>query len=103
MNAMLTAYEEQIPIVAVILNNNALGWVKHGMGPRAVASDFADFDFAAIARSFGCGGIRVDEAGKLDAALAEALDSGVPFVVDVRTSLDEDFNRVTAPLAKATY
>jgi hypothetical protein len=31
------------------------------------------------------------------------LDSGVPFVVDVRTSLDEDFNRVTAPLAKATY
>ena len=37
------------------------------------------------------------------AALAEALDSGVPFVVDVRTSLDEDFNRVTAPLAKATY
>jgi acetolactate synthase-1/2/3 large subunit len=103
MNAMLTAYEEQIPIVAVILNNNALGWVKHGMGPRAVASDFADFDYAAIARSFGCGGIRVDEAGKLDGALAEALDSGVPFVVDVRTSLDEDFNRVTAPLAKATY
>ena len=103
MNAMLTAYEEQIPVVAVILNNNALGWVKHGMGPRAVASDFADFDFAAIARSFGCGGIRVDHPTRLDAALAEALDSGVPFVVDVRTSLDEDFNRVTAPLAKATY
>jgi hypothetical protein len=38
-----------------------------------------------------------------DPALAEALASGVPVVVDVRTSLDEDFNRVTAPLAKATY
>jgi hypothetical protein len=36
-------------------------------------------------------------------AHAEALDSGVPFVVDVRTSLDENLNRVTAPLAKATY
>ena len=36
-------------------------------------------------------------------ALAEALDSGIPFVVDVRTSLDEDFNRVTAQLAKAPY
>ena len=32
-----------------------------------------------------------------------ALASGVPVVVDVHTSLDEDFNRVTAPLAKATY
>lgn len=103
MNAMLTAYEEQIPIVAVILNNNALGWVKHGMGPRAVASDFADFDFAAIARSFGCGGIRVDDAARLDGAISEALDSGVPFVVDVRTSIEETFQRVTAPLANETY
>jgi thiamine pyrophosphate-dependent acetolactate synthase large subunit-like protein len=73
------------------------------MTSTPVASDFADFDFAAIARSFGCGGIRLDDTTRLDTALAEALDSGVPFVVDVRTSIEEDFNRVTAPLAKATY
>ena len=45
----------------------------------------------------------VNDPTSLDAALAEALDSGVPFVVDVRTSIEEDFDRVTAPLAKATY
>jgi acetolactate synthase-1/2/3 large subunit len=103
MNGLLTAVEERIPIVTVILNNNALGWVKHGMGARAVASDFADFDFAAISRSLGCGGIRVDDPARLDGALSEALDSGVPFVVDVRTSLSESFQRVTHPLALATY
>jgi hypothetical protein len=33
----------------------------------------------------------------------QPCDSGVSFVVAVRTSLDEDFKRVTAPLAKATF
>jgi acetolactate synthase I/II/III large subunit len=103
MNGLMTAYEEKIPIVTVVLNNNALGWVHHGMGDRAVASEFADFDHAAIARSFGCGGIRVEDPDMLDSAIAEAVDSGVPFVVDVRTSLSESYHRVTAPLATQSY
>jgi thiamine pyrophosphate-dependent acetolactate synthase large subunit-like protein len=51
----------------------------------------------------GCGGIRVEDPARLNEAISEALDSGVPFVVDVRTSLAESFQRVTAPLAMATY
>jgi acetolactate synthase-1/2/3 large subunit len=103
MNALLTAVEERIPIVTVVFNNNALGWVKHGMGERAVAADFADFDFAAISRSLGCGGIRVEDPERLDGAIAEAVDSGVPFVVDVRTSIEETYQRVTSPLVTTRY
>ena len=83
--------------VAVILRNYALGWIPHGTGTRAVATHFA-----AIVRSSGCGDIRVDEAGIPDAACSEALDNSV-LVVDILTSLDEDFNRVTAPQAQTTY
>src|ERR671917_2773081 len=49
MNGLLTAVEEQIPIVTVVLNNSALGWVLHGQGERPIASEFAPFDHAAVA------------------------------------------------------
>src|SRR5919202_6031035 len=54
MNGLLTAIEEQIPIVVVIFDNAMLGWVRHGQGERPIASQFASFDYAAIARAMGC-------------------------------------------------
>jgi acetolactate synthase-1/2/3 large subunit len=98
MNGLMTAIEEHIPIVTVAFNNNALGWVKHGQGERNIASDFANFDHAALARAMGCGGIRVEEPSQLEGALREALASDKPFVVDVHTSLSESFRKVTSPL-----
>ena len=62
INGLMTARDENIPIVTVVLNNSALGWVKHGQGNRPIASTFADMDFAAVARAMGCRGIRVERA-----------------------------------------
>ncbi len=59
MNGLMSAVEEKIPIVTVMLNNWALGWVKHGQGEHSIACDFADFDHAAMARAMGCEGYRV--------------------------------------------
>ena len=53
----------------VVFNNGALGWVLHGMGERAVAAGFDEFDHAAIARSFGCDGLRVTSTEDLRQAL----------------------------------
>ncbi|MFN8559736.1 MAG: thiamine pyrophosphate-dependent enzyme [Dehalococcoidia bacterium] len=61
MNGMMTAVEERIAIVTVVFNNSALGWVLHGQGDRPLASTFAPFDHAAIARAMGCEGIRVEK------------------------------------------
>src|SRR6202035_426910 len=35
MNGLMTALEHDIPIIVVVFNNNALGWVYHGSGPFA--------------------------------------------------------------------
>ncbi len=98
MNGLMTAIEEHIPIVSVVFNNGALGWVKHGQGERNIACDFANFDHAAIARAMGCHGVRVEEPHQLAPALHEALASDKPAVVDVHTSLNESFVKVTSPL-----
>jgi acetolactate synthase-1/2/3 large subunit len=98
MNGLITAYEEGIAIVTVVLNNRALGWVKHGQRDRVIASEFSDIDHAAIARAMNCRGIRVEEPGQLEEALAEALGSGKPTVLDVVTSLRISFEDVMSPL-----
>lgn len=99
LNGIMTARDENIPIVSVILNNSALGWVKHGQGNRTIASTFAEMDFAAIAKSMGVHGIRVTDPAELPGALAEALNCGQPCVVDVVTSFEPSFRDVTSPLA----
>src|SRR5438552_13723318 len=73
MNGLMTAIEERIPIVNVVFNNGALGWVLHGQGERPIASQFAPFDHAAIARAMGCEGIRVERPDALRPAIARAL------------------------------
>lgn len=99
MNGLITAYEENIPIVVVVFNNSALGWVKHGQGKRVIASDFKKMNYAEIARAMGCRGIRVEEPGRIAPALAEALNESRPAVVDVVTSLKTSYLDVTSPLA----
>jgi len=99
MNGLMTGIEQDIPIVVVVFNNQALGWVLHGGGP--FAAEFADFDHAAIARAMGCNGVRVTESAALGTALREALNARVPTVIDVRTSLAQSFADITSPLAVA--
>jgi acetolactate synthase I/II/III large subunit len=98
VNGLMTARDENIPIVVVVLNNSALGWVKHGQGNRPIASTFSHMDFAAVARAIGCRGIRVERAERIESALHEALDAAAPAVVDVVTSLRPSFRDVTSPL-----
>jgi acetolactate synthase-1/2/3 large subunit len=98
MNGLMTALQHDIPIVTVVFNNKALGWVLHGSGP--FAAEFDDFDHAAIARAIGCRGVRVEEPAALAPALEEALAAKVPTVIDVMTSLKTTFADITSQLAK---
>ena len=98
LNGLLTARDENIPIVVVVLNNSALGWVKHGQQERVIASEFAPTNFAEVARAMGCNGVRVESPGDLPAAFAEALAAPVATVIDVVTSRRVTFRDVTSPL-----
>jgi len=97
MNGLMTAVEQNIPIINVVFNNSALGWVLHGGGP--FAAEFDDFDHAAIARAMHCHGIRVTEPDQLEDAIREAIACGRPTVIDVVTSLEVSYRDVTSPLA----
>lgn len=98
MNGLLTSIEQSIPIVTVIFNNNALGWSMHSRGE--FATKLADFNYAAIAQSMGCDGVRVETPDELRAALKQAIESGKTTVIDAKLSLAVSFSDITSALAK---
>jgi acetolactate synthase-1/2/3 large subunit len=99
MNGLLTAREENIPIVVVVMNNNALGWVKHFQNGREIASEFPELNCGPIAQAMGCAGFRAETAEQFASALKEALASGKPAVVDVAAALDVSYRDILSPLA----
>jgi acetolactate synthase I/II/III large subunit len=98
IHALLTAIELDLPIGVIVLNNGALGWVLHGMGERVIASKFADFNYAGIARAIGCDAVRAETLDDVGAALARLPLSAVPVVVEVPTSLNVSFKDILDPL-----
>jgi acetolactate synthase I/II/III large subunit len=91
-----TARRQGIAVTVVVNNNSGFG--QNLTGVRRIAGNrpgrgeelirFGPTDFAAVARSFGVRGIRVERAAEIAPALAAALHSGEPVVVDVVTDLE---------------
>jgi acetolactate synthase I/II/III large subunit len=103
MNALLTAAQYRIPVVAVVLNNSVLGWVKDGQrrrGNRFIASELGHSDYARIAQAAGCVGIRVETIKDLVGELDRVRGTKDPVVLDVVTTEDAPFWQVQSPLAK---
>ena len=94
-----TAARFGINLVVVVNNNSALNqeiplWdhVYPGKSSAGARVDelwrMRDTDFAAVAESLGCAGIRVERPDQLDDALRRALAMNRPVVVDVVSSID---------------
>jgi acetolactate synthase-1/2/3 large subunit len=80
--------------VAVVFNNAASGYVKalqhavYGQG-NYQSSDLVEMDYAAIARGFGCHGIRVTDPEAIGGALMEGLqNTSSPTVIDAVVTRD---------------
>jgi len=89
-----TARRTGANFVAVVFNNAASGYVKalqhavYGQGAYQ-SSDLVEMDYAAIAKGFGCHGIRVSDPEKLSRALKEGLENtSSPTVIDVVVTRD---------------
>lgn len=101
IHMLATALQYQTPVIFLVMNDSALGMVRETQGPRRIASEYIDLDFAKIARAFGCLGIRVEKPGGIAPALEQALQSKVPVVIDVIVSKEEKmFGNLLSPLAK---
>ena len=91
-----TAARFGISTVTVINNNRSFNQCRGGFegahGGRDQGSDdlwvFEDVDFAAVAKSMGCLGIRVENPAEIRPALERAVAANGPVVVDVATDID---------------
>ena len=77
----------KLPVTLIILNNQILGYQKHGetvsFDAYTEAVDFAPVDHAAIARAAGIAGVRVERPGDFREALSAAFASGKPTLIEV--------------------
>ncbi len=86
MAELTTAVHNQMNITHVLLTNGELGKIskeQRAGGWDVFKTALSNPDFAAYARSCGAFGIRVNEPGQLDAALAAALDHNGPALVEI--------------------
>jgi acetolactate synthase I/II/III large subunit len=100
-----TARRYRIPATIVVNNNSGFGQnltgVRRAAGNRPGRGEelirFGPTDFAAVARSFGVRGIRVERPGEMAPAIGEALSTDEPVVVDVVTDLEPRAPETWAP------
>ncbi len=87
------AAELGLSVLYVVLNDGALGMVKHGQrlaGAEPIGFQLPKVDFAAMARSMGIPGVVVTSPAELDALDFPALLSrGGPTLIDVRIDGEE--------------
>jgi acetolactate synthase-1/2/3 large subunit len=94
-----TAVRMNLPVVSIVINNGNLGMERRGYlayagEVPAGAVSFSPQDFSKIAQAYDCFGIRVERPEAIHDAIAAALASGRPAVVDVVTDpADSDSDR----------
>jgi acetolactate synthase-1/2/3 large subunit len=99
-NVLGTAVEYDLPVVWVVWNNYAYasirGLQRGYLGGRELATDFHhprtgeryNPDFAAMARSAGVEGVRVDRAADLAEAVRKGIAANRPYLIDVDIAAD---------------
>lgn len=86
-NEVATAVKNNLPIVIIIMNNNALGMVRQWQNifyEERYSSTTLDraTDFVKLAEAFGAKGLRVKEREELQGVLNEALSTKGTVIID---------------------
>lgn len=86
LSEVMTAVREEIPVIAVVFNNNQWGAEKKNQidyyGNRFIGTNLDNPDFAQIARDMGAEGFRVKDPKDVKGGVEAALKSGKPAVID---------------------
>ncbi len=97
-----TAVRLNLPVVNIIVNNQCLGMERRGYVDYAgeVPAEplaFSPQDFSKIAQAFNCFGARAERPADIRGAIAAALASGRPAIVDVLTDPEDSDSERTRP------
>jgi acetolactate synthase-1/2/3 large subunit len=84
---LATARQVRTPVVVLVVDNGMYGTIRmhqeRRFPGRVSGTDLENPDFAALARSFGCNGERVERTEDVAAALDRALGADVPSVLQL--------------------
>jgi benzoylformate decarboxylase len=87
IQALWSAADLQLPMTIVIVNNGGYAalseFSSHFNIKQLIGTRICGLDFVGLARALGCTGVRVERPDELAPALNTALESKVPFLVDV--------------------
>ena len=87
MQEIATATRHNIPLVAIVFNDQAYGNVRRmqqlNYDGRVVASDLKNPDFVKLGDSFGIRSTRADTPSKLTAQMGEAIRANEPALIEV--------------------
>ncbi|HLF96008.1 MAG TPA: thiamine pyrophosphate-binding protein [Methylococcaceae bacterium] len=90
---LTVAVQEKLPVIFVVLNDAALGMVKHGQmlgGAERIAFDLPEVDYAACARAMGAEGHVIHSPQDLKNLDIDAICARPgPTLLDVRIDRDE--------------
>ncbi|PTM58430.1 thiamine pyrophosphate-binding protein [Desmospora activa] len=91
-SVLATAYEENISVIWLIMNNNAFGTIA-GLQESHYGTTYGTVflkegvsystDYVTIAKGYGIDGIKIEAADQLKPALQRAIAAEKPFVIDV--------------------
>ena len=87
IQALWSAADLKLPLTVVIVNNGGYAalaeFSSHFNIKQLVGTKLPGIDFVGLARSLGCEAVRVERPQDLNATLTAALQSPVPYLVDV--------------------
>jgi pyruvate dehydrogenase (quinone) len=105
MGDFLSLVQLGLPVKTVVFNNGALGFIEleqKSTGFLDFGTDFKNPNFAAMAEAVGIRGIRIEDAGDVEAGIKTALAHDGPVLIDAVVNRQELAipPKVTAEMAK---
>ena len=98
LHGLVSAVELGLTMTVVVLDNTILGWVYNGQRGRTIASEFKDFDYAAIASAIGCHAVGVDTLDDFRQAIRDSRGREGVSVVVAHTTKDDKYQDIMSSL-----
>jgi acetolactate synthase-1/2/3 large subunit len=98
---LATVVQEKLPLKIAILNNGYLGmvrqWQQLFFEGRYSGTPLLGPDFAGVAQAYGVPGLTVREKGEVEPAVAQAVATDGPVLIDFQIVQEENVYPMVAP------
>ena len=102
LNELCTAVSQNLPLVILLMNNNALGMVRQWQtlfyGQRYSQTTLnRKTDYIALAKAFGANGFTIETESDIEPILKKAFELKSPVLIDCRIDHDDKVLPMIAP------